>query len=390
MRPLWTVTVEPILSEFFNPKAKHMYRGCEREATRLGWSEMLARGQARMVRRRAEGGYFTILTPPVGTAPTKRVAFRSQHVHVAVGYPSLRFLPDLQDYRARHNDSYRVVNAYEQHSHVYESISRGPATVVVRGAGIVASRILERLIDTRRSAGTPTVIVHLLRTFVDGPTGGRLFRREGADGFAYQPFTFTKAAGSGQHRQRTLALEGDERAAYIKTIGGTTTSKRKVWQRQLERGRREGWYQLQIGEVKEVVPDESGQKVVTTVGAQRRHRGPHRRRLHHRCHRPGGSDPGTSVLADLLDCGGASTNAFGRLDVDPYFEIRGTRSGTGRMFASGSIAAGGYLAPADSFWGVQHAALEIADALRREGFCRRIGPIRSITSWWRWMRRKPI
>jgi hypothetical protein len=73
-----------------------------------------------------------------------------------------------------------------------------------------------------------------------------------------------------------------------------------------------------------------------------------------------------------------------------HFEIRGTASGEGRMFASGAIAGGGYLAPADSFWGVEHSAVEICDELARLGFCKHIGSMRSLRQWWRWMRDTPI
>jgi hypothetical protein len=66
-----------------------------------------------MVRRRIGGGYFTILTPPEGATRTKRVAFRSSYVHIAVGYPGLKFPPDLVDYRETHRDYGSVVNAYE-------------------------------------------------------------------------------------------------------------------------------------------------------------------------------------------------------------------------------------------------------------------------------------
>ena len=31
---------------------------------------------------------------------TRRVAYRSLHVHITLGYPGLKFLPDLQRFRA--------------------------------------------------------------------------------------------------------------------------------------------------------------------------------------------------------------------------------------------------------------------------------------------------
>lgn len=389
LKPLWQVLTEPILSEFYNPQAGRMYKGVEREAKRIGWAKMVHTGQVRMVRRRRGGGYFAVLTPPPGAGQPMRIAFRATFAHIAVGYPSLRFLPDLQAYRARYGDFHRVINAYEPHEHVYESLRRAPGTVLLRGAGIVASRILERL-AADRDAGAQTQIVHLFRTYVAGPTGGRTFRRQGGDGFTYQPFTFAKAAGSGQLRQKAKTLEGDERAKFIKSIGGTTTAKRKVWQDQLGRGRREGWYRSEIGEVRDVRPSPDGRKVVTTVQAGDGPRVDVEADFIIDATGLEGDVRDHRLLADLLENGGAGVNALGRLDVNHHFEIRGTQSDAGRLYASGSIAGGGYLPPADSFWGVMHAAVEICDDLARHGFCSHLGAARSVAQWWKWVRNTPI
>ena len=80
-----------------------------------------------MVRRRREGGYFTILTPPAGATPTRRLAYRSPFVHIAIGYPGLKLLPDLQRYREYYRDPSKVVNAYEPHEHVYQQLRCGRA-----------------------------------------------------------------------------------------------------------------------------------------------------------------------------------------------------------------------------------------------------------------------
>ena len=83
-------------------------------------------------------------------------------MHVAVGYPGLKFLPDLQEFRTKHQDYTHVVNAYEPHEHVYEFLRTRPGTVMLRGGGIVASRVLQR-----EKYGLQTEIVH--RHVVQGP-----------------------------------------------------------------------------------------------------------------------------------------------------------------------------------------------------------------------------
>jgi len=92
------------------------------------------------------------------------------------------------------------------------------------------------------------------------------------------------------------------------------------------------------------------------------------------------------VLADLLEHSGASRNPVGRLDVERTFELRGTASGTGVIYASGATTLGGYFPGVDTFLGLQIAAQEITDDLARRGFCRRIRPLRSTSQWLRWAR----
>jgi hypothetical protein len=168
-------------------------------------------------------------------------------------------------------------------------------------------------------------------------------------------------------------------------MGGTTTPRRRKWQRQLERGRREGFYRMHVGEVAEVVPGAPGTVVTRLRGDN-------------------GAAPteltanfvidGTgleadiaehTLLADLLQHAGARRNLLGRLDVDRTFEVRGTRAEPGRLYAVGAATLGGYLAGVDTFLGLQIAALDICDDLARQGFCSRLGVVRSTTQWWKWV-----
>jgi hypothetical protein len=96
------------------------------------------------------------------------------------------------------------------------------------------------------------------------------------------------------------------------------------------------------------------------------------------------------ILADLLKHGGAARNPLGRLDVERTFEVRGTRSGNGRLYASGAATFGGYFPGVDTFLGLQMSAQEIADDLVRLKFTKRLGPIRSSREWWRWVRNRKI
>jgi hypothetical protein len=387
--PLWNVLTEPVLANYYTPRAGQAFASMEREAVRIGYFGCLERGLVRMVRRREGGGYFTVLTPPEGAAGTARVVYRSRWVHVAVGYPGLKFLDDLQAYRDLHQDYASVVNAYEPHEGVYEDLRHRPGTVVIRGSGIVASRILQRLIDDRDHHGAQTQIVHAFRTYISGSHGPSiLMRRRGGHGWAYQGFNYPKSVWGGQLKARMRRLEGADRAALYKAIGGTNTPVRRQWQEQQARGRKEGWYRTVTGQVDSVEPAPDGGTVTRIDTAE----GILELRARYVIDCTGLEADITEhrLFADLLQHSGASRNPLGRLDVERTFEVRGTASGEGRLYASGTATLGGYFPGVDTFLGLQIAAQEIADDLARQGFGRRIGPWRSMSQWLRWARGKTV
>ena len=214
-------------------------------------------------------------------------------------------------------------------------------------------------------------------------------RRKGADGWAYQGFNWPKGAWGGQIKYRLSKLEGDDRKELYGIMGGTNTPKRKLWQQQMAHARAQGYYRTFIGEVQEVVPGADGQTVTARIRNKdgilelpaayiidatgleadiREHR----------------------LLADLLDHTGAGRNVLGRLDADRAFELRGTQSGDGHLYASGSATLGAYYAGVDSFLGLQYSALQIADDLARHGFGKKLGPARNISQWWKWVRGRNI
>lgn len=175
---------------------------------------------------------------------------------------------------------------------------------------------------------------------------------------------------------------------FYDSLGGPSTPYRKDWRSQLATARAQGWYSTIVGEVEALDPQSDdlisariqardsvlmtqASFVVDCTGLQ--------------------PDIGEQrILADLLHHSNAGRNPLGGLDVEPSFEVRGTRSGKGRLYASGAATHGGYLPGEDTFAGLQIAAQEIADDLHREGFCKGLGPLRSTSQWWKWARGKAI
>lgn len=381
--PLSRVLVEPVLTHFYTPRISQVVAGVRREAQRIGYARMLVQGEVRAVRRRDEGGYVTLIEP-AGAADGDLLAIRSRFVHLAVGYPRLRWLPEARRYRDQPRSNPRMVHAYEPHDHVYADLARHPGTVIVRGSGIAASRILQRLFDDREQGGAQTNVIHLLRRVVTGAHGpNRFLRRRGERGWAYQGFNWPKAAWGGQYKSRIADADSEERAWLYQVLGGTTTARRSPWRKQLQQARRAGAYRLIEGEIigAEVQDGAIDVTVTTTSGIERID-------AQYIIDATGmeGDVRGHALLADLLNHTGASQNDAGRLAVSESFEVIGTRSGIGRLYASGPSTLGNGYAPVDTLLGMQFAALQIADDLAVLGFSARIGSFRSLGQWWRWLR----
>lgn len=389
LAPIVKVTTEPIFFNYWTPRAGTVFNSLEAEMNRMRYKEMQVLGTVRMVRKCATGGYFTILTPPPGTSATKRVAYHSKHVHLAIGYPGLKFLPDLQEYRTKYNDLARTVNAYEPHEHIYDGFMRKPSVVLVRGGGIVASRVLQRIMEDRMNKGAQTTIIHLFRTYVDGKHNKWILsRRKGAHGFAFQGFNAPKSAWGGVHREQLEKLEGADRKALYELTGGAHTPLRKDWLSQMKQSREEGWYITKQGEVTDVRPGDNC--VVTTIKSKDGKVEEIQADVILDCTGLEADIAEHRIYADLLEHSGLGRNPLGRVDVAHSFEVRNLRSGDGRMYASGSAAYGGYFAGVDTFLGLQFSAQRIADDLASIGFCPRIGMIRSIRHWLKWMRHQTI
>ncbi|MEL7210347.1 MAG: hypothetical protein AAGK32_19305, partial [Actinomycetota bacterium] len=209
----------------------------------------------------------------------------------------------------------------------------------------------------------------------------------------YQAFNFPKASWGGQLRDRLESTTGEDRRDLLGRLGGTNTAPRRAWRRQQRRMATAGHYLTRRGVVTSVRPGADGQSVATTVESSD----------------GDGDDPRVDtlvadvvidatglqadlgehpLLADLLAHTGAGRNPSGRLDVDEHFEVQGTRSGEGRLFATGAMTLGGPYAGVDSFLGLQYGALRVADQLAAIDAVRRLGPLRSTRQWWRWLRNR--
>jgi pSer/pThr/pTyr-binding forkhead associated (FHA) protein len=379
---------EPVLADTYTPRAVDVYASIDREARRIGWGRIWRYGQARAIRKTDDGRYVVAYTQINQRLEVVKQFIIARYVHIAVGYPGIQFLADLQDYRDRTKDFQRVVNAYEEHNHIYQHLARYGGAVMVRGRGIVASRVIQRLAEARLQ--NPNVrVLHVLRSpLLQGHRDGHA-RRKVEYHTELQPFNWPKSCAGGTLRKKLEQADDQQRDRLLNDWGGTTTATRKDWRSIIRTGLREGWYQILFYKVKRVERNQYGQIAsLVSTGDPRQ--------------------PETWLPADfIIDCTGLEAmldssmflkdmvetyrlgrNPKGRLRVANDFELLGMDNGPGHVYASGAMTLGGPYAMADSFLGLQFAALRSAEALRKLGApgLRGFGPLRSFSQWTRWAR----
>ncbi|MGB3560426.1 MAG: FHA domain-containing protein [Geitlerinemataceae cyanobacterium] len=386
LKYLWQVFAEPTFAETYTPRASNIFASIDREAARIGWDRMYRYGSVRAIRKTQEGGYAIAYSRGKGNYGY----IVAKHIHLATGYPAIRFLPHLQTYREQTRDLTLVVNAYEPHDYIYQNLGMQGGTVLIQGRGIVASRIIQRLSEVRQQTGKPIKIVHLMRSKLPG---GRQFgrsRRAVKHHWEFQPFNWPKACWGGDLREILERADPQTRLNLLKSWGGTTTADRRDWQQLTEFGLHQGWYEIQFGTVQKV--ERSGQKlqVIYTVPGQSRQTIQEADFIIDAT----GLDAevkASPLLEDLVTRYQLPLLENGRLAVTNDFEMVEMRSivsgeSPGRMYAAGTITLGGPYAAVDSFLGLQYAALRSIDSLTaaKSIGLRYLNGFSSLQQWWNW------
>jgi pSer/pThr/pTyr-binding forkhead associated (FHA) protein len=384
----WHVFGEPVIADTYTPRSGEVFAAMDKEAIRIGWGNMWRYGQVKSIRKTDDGRYAVAYTTVNERQEPVNLVMLARFVHLAVGYPGVQFLSDLQEYRDRTKDFKRVVNAYENHDHIYEHLARQGGIVMVRGRGIVASRVLQRLYEVRQ-VNRNVFVLHVLRSpQFSGHRYGHA-RRKVVNHMDLQPFNWPKACWGGTMLSKLEKADDQMRDRLLNDWGGTTTAERKDWQRIIAQGLREGWYQIRFGTAKRVEPNPAGQ-VFTLMTAIN----------------PG--EPENWVASDfIIDCTGLEAaldtsdllrdmvqhhrlgrSPKGRIRVSNNFEVVGMENGAGRMYAIGAMTLGGPVAAVDSFLGLQIASYRVVEAMARMQApgVKHIGPWRSFIQWTRWMR----
>ncbi len=383
----WQIFNEPLV-QTYTPKAGVVFDSIDQEAARIGWDKIWRHGRVRAVRKTDDGRYVVAysLIKPDGSTEHKLIL--AQFVHLAVGYPGVRFLSDLQEYREKTGDFHHVVNAYEKHDEVYDHLEQYGGTVLIRGRGIVASRIIQRIQEARERSGRDIRIIHLMRSpNTEGQKAG-LAQRAVDNHWEFQPFNWPKAAWGGDLRKKLENANTKTRAELLDQWGGTTTADRLDWRDMVREGLTAGWYSIYFGTVLDVRPHKKTGQIATKV--MQNHGEVALAVADYIVDATGleAGIEGNALLKDLVTHYDLPRNGKGRLKVTNDFALIDMDNGRGQIYASGISTLGGPFAAVDSFLGLQYAALRSVDNLTAQNApgLRRLNGLRSLNQWTRWAR----
>lgn len=402
IRYILQVFGEPTLAESYTPRAGRVFDSIDREANRIGWSEVFQAGLVQALRKTNDGRYAVYWRAPAQEDGSQRERVTITKVaHVSTGYPATRFVDDFQDFLGRHPEKRsQVANAYEPHEHIYAHLeaSNDPFNIVVRGRGIVASRILQRLSEARHKNSNITIL-HSIRSPIRAQEGAKFgwARRPVRDHVELQPFNWPKAAWGGDLRKTYENASSKERGAILSQLGGTTTAERSDWLAIAERGAEEGWYKPLFGNVQTI--DHNGDRLSIEIQSNDGFSQTYEADYLVDCTGLIADLDRSAFLADLrmkyrLEQNHAFKNVGkdweqGRatgLRVSNSFEIEGLRNHAGRVYAAGQVTQGGPYLAVDSFLGLQYAALRAVDHMTSDRVTRLrpIGPAKSFGQWIKW------
>ena len=351
---------------------------------------MFRYGRVRGIRKTDDGRYAIAYSR--SNADRRDHAFLiAKYVHLATGYPAIQFLPDLQAYREKTQDFESVVNAYESHEGVYEKLESQGGSVLIRGRGIVASRVVQRIYEARQRNSNIQVL-HLMRSVK--PQGNKFDRavRSIENHYEFQPFNWPKACWGGELQVMLEKAAPEYRSQLLTDWGGTTTAQRNDWRRIVKEGLSQGWYQITFGEVEKVDRD-SHNRTVTYI-QEKELKGQIKLQADFIIDATGlDAKVKTSLLLDdLVVQYNLTLNSLGRLNVNNDFEVPelGNTSplhAQGRVYAAGAITLGGSYAPVDSFLGLQYAALRSVKNLATNGApgVGKLSVCRSFVQWLKWI-----
>ena len=363
---------EPIFGDVYTPKLSQLTTAIDRECERIGYDEMLVRGSVSGVSKTPDGWRVTFAEPD-----GKEMTMTAEFLHVATGFQGNKHSPDHQHIVSKFGKIYSHV--YDNHEHIYKLAESVGGTVVIRGRGIAASRVLERLLQITEKQ-PKLKVVHLMNSKLDDKGAPvRANRRT-------QPFNFPKSAFGGHKAEQFIKLEKENRKDFIDSFGQTTTPVRKHWTKLMKQASKRGQYSIHIAaltadkdriytnpiEVLAELKDLVG--FIDATGLIR--------------------DPQSmGIFRTLIDSGDVEFDDNDYLQLSESCEVMVSQQFKSNLFVGGNLALGGPHSPADSFSGINFNGHIVANEVVKRLEMRKHykstvidSPFTSFTAWLKWAR----
>jgi pSer/pThr/pTyr-binding forkhead associated (FHA) protein len=399
LKYVFQVFGEPTVSETYTPRLDDVANSIDREAKRIGWEEMWITGRVIAIRKTDDERYVIAYrasseSESNNNSPDRDRFIVARYIHIATGYPASNFLEDLQKFRRDHPQSTAVVNCYEEHDEVYRNLEQRGGTVLIRGRGIVASRIIQRLYEARQKNPNIQVLQQLRSQITEGSKWD-LAKREVHNDTEHQPFNWPKSCWGGNYLMDLDRATPEERSKMMAAWGGTTTADRDDWLEIVATGKKEGWFKVFYGNVESM--SERGARVVTRLQGRAGHQESLELVADYIIDCTGliSKIEESPLIADLMKTydmprnrvtGKGPEGRLSGLSVTSDFELAALQNGRGHAYAAGVLTFAGPYAAVDSFLGLQYAALRSVDHLSslRAPSVSRFGPLRSSYQWMKW------
>ena len=389
---LWQVFSEPIGADTYTPRAEDVFSSMDAEMERIRWSQIIRSGVIKSIRKTNDDRYAIAYIANQASGKQEEKFLLVRYVHLCTGYPALKLLPDLQTYRDKYDEAMQnvksIVHGYEPHDYIYEALEDKGGVIVIRGFGIVASQILDR-IHAARSTNKKIKVYHIGRTRKDGnrfPPAERYVEFD----WEFQPYNWPKACWGGDMRSQLEAADPLKRRELLEAWGGTTTASRSSWRKYIRQGLKDRWYEQVFGQIESIDKEGSGRLIIELSKGS--NSGTEKITADYVVDCTGlVSDPQASpLLNDLIRHYDLDLNPQKRLHTQNDFEIRKMRTSKSRMYASGIITLGSSYAGVDTFLGLQYSAHRIAESLTRirTPQMQGLNPLRSLEQWIKWIMRQ--
>ncbi|MCA9385656.1 hypothetical protein KC717_03335, partial [Candidatus Dojkabacteria bacterium] len=377
--PLFKVFTESYISEPFTPKSGQVFESITHEAKRIGWNSMLFEGMAQTIHPLENGGY------EIQVLQNKRkFKIQCEYLHLGIGYSKLNKTDEQLSFEKHHPNLDIYKNVYEDHSHILNHLKHNGGTIIIRGRGIAASMLLQKLYELCMQRDDIRIL-HLLRHHTH-PSMINNKERSLEHEWEYQHYNFPKSCFGGEYKINLEGMPGHE--SYIPILGGTTSADRTSWKHIVEEGLDKGFYSYVVGSVQsfsyknqrvsiEITQDNdiscmvSADFMIDATGLSRNLRT-------------------NELFEELINTNHVSLTRFDTLQTNSSFCVLNPNGKDINLFASGVVALGNTFAPVDSFSGMTYAGLKITEFLcTKLERPHNLSGLGSLLEWSNWILHKP-